>query len=583
MNPKDELDLIVERLTTLAAEEGETNLLIADKREQIRKLRDEIYGLEDQKRSVRRRFGELETTRDRKIREVALWQEEERIDREIAVLRGRVDELIKDAPWRDTAFDWQIEGATILANAKRGLLTDERGLGKTLSSLIWRRLVGSKRTLYLTRAQIADDSLKEIAYREPDVPFIPMVQVDSAHRRMLASVLKDQEELIVVSNIESWRRNQGVVEELLAFDFDGVILDEAHRIMNFKTATSKGFQVIAKNIDSVLALTGTPIKNRPQELFSILHALYPEVFTTESKFLSEYCINVGQNQWEFREGGLDALRKRLKRFFVGRSPMDVGRQVPPPAIHDYILSFDGYAEQKEAYELMKEWARAKIQEDEYIGQIGILAQLTRLRQITAWPEFTIKEKDETGRVVSEQFISVRESAKADWAEDLIKELVEEDRRVVLFSNFVPPVEELARRMNDNGISFATITGETERWNRKEIVDDFDLRTTASKRGKYNVLLATYDTIGEGINLNAARDGILYDSRWNPAGEQQATGRLDRLNSVDQATIHRAAIQGTVDTWIWNDILEPKKKMIDGFRSAMEMRDSVLEAMKDGRI
>lgn len=583
MNPQEELDRIVEQLTGLAVEEGEKNLLISEKREQIRLLRDEIYKLEDEKRSVRHRFLGLETERDRKVREIALWNEEQRIDNEIALLRGKVDSLIADAPWKDIAFDWQVEGATILANARRGLLTDERGLGKTLTSLIYRRLVQSKKTLYLTRAQIADDSLKEIAYREPNVPFIPMVQIDSAHRKTLIPILKEQEELIVVANFEAWRRNQRVVHELLEFEPDTVILDEAHRIMNYKTATSQGFQIIAKNVDNVLALTGTPIKNKPQELFSILHALYPEVFQTETKFLEEYCTPISQNKWEFKKGGLDALRKRLRRFFVGRSGADVGRQVPPPAIHDYILSFDGYDAQREAYELMKEWARAKIAQDEYISQIGILAQLTRLRQITAWPEFTIREKNEYGVVVNEYEITARESAKADWAEDLIKELMEEDRRVVLFSNFIPPVEELARRMKDNDISFAVITGKTERWDRKEIVDDFDIRTPKHKRGKYNVLLATYDTIGEGINLNAARDGILYDSRWNPAGEQQATGRLDRLNSIDQATIHRAAIQNTVDTWIWNDILKPKQAMIEGFKSAMDMRNTVLEAMKEGRI
>jgi SNF2 family DNA or RNA helicase len=559
--------------------EAETAIKEAEYNSKIEELRREIARLRDVKTAIKRNRILAEKRKESLARKLQLEREAELIQRTIEERRAEVEDIIRDAPWRHDAFDWQINGAVQLPD--RGLLGDKRGLGKTLSSLIWRRTHGCKRTLVCLRKEVAPDFIKEIGIREPGLFVYPMLGTNSQGREIAAMLLNHQKEFIVVTNIESWRRNiEDTIGDILKIDYDSIILDEAHHIKNSATGTAQGFFKLAASIPKVLELTGTPIKNRPQEMYSLLHALYPDIFPRESLFIADYCTMITQNKYVFTPIGLKSLVARISSFYVARSPEDIGRLVPPPKMIEYKLDFESHPEQKEAYKVMTERSMAILGTGKVIPIISQLAIMTRQAQVVSWPAgINFEIKDEEGQVIEIVKFDVHQSVKMDWAEDLIKELVEEGERIILFSRFKPAIYELRRRLTEAGLSVAVITGdEKAKGNTEEVFNDFDLKT-APENPKYQVLLATYQTVGESANLNAARHMVLYDRFWNPGNEDQAVGRIDRINSIDQATVHIPVVDNSIDVYM-GKLIEEKRTIVTDFKSASSQQTSLLQHLKE---
>lgn len=522
-------------------------------------------------------------------RQLELQREQARIATELNKIREQSETIRANALWLGQEYDWQFEGALKLASAKRGLLADVRGMGKTFSAIIWRRLVGSKKTLVATRKRYAEEFIKELALREPKTTVVPLLGSNPVARKVMIKVLaQSYDDLVVITNFETWRRNpKTVAAEYLQMGFDSIILDEAHHVKNAATGTAKGYHKIAHNTGNILDMTGTPIRNRPIELFSILHGLYPDVFPTENAFRRDYCTlardewgQVIPNKWVFTELGLENLLKKIGSFYVARTPSDVGHNIPPPNVIHYKLDFEGYDEQREAYQQVAERSLLEIKsQDKVLGIPGILAQMTRLRQMTSWPagiKFEIKNP-ETKEVLFTMKFDVKESAKVDWAEELVKELIEEGHRIVLFSSLKGALYELNNRLAPQA-RVAMITGDNSR-SQQYIINDFDLKMADPDNYKYDILLATYGTVGESVNLNAARHCILFDRYWNPASDDQAIGRLDRLNSVDQATIHMGEIESTIDTYM-RELIEEKRDLITGFKSAAAVQQGLIKNLEE---
>ena len=556
-----QLEVYAEETRVIDEKETELNLKIAALRMEITKLKDTRYSV---KQKIRKAYIDKESLE----RKIALEKEALLIQQDIEAKRAEAEKLIADAPWLDTAFDWQIDGAIQLP--ERALLADKRGLGKTLSSLIWRRVKGAKKLLVCLRREVADDFIKEISIREPNLFVYPMISSTPDQRKIAAMLLNGQKEFVVVTNIESWRRNiDQTTEDILRIDYDAVILDEAHHIKNTNTGTAQGFFKLAERIPKVLELTGTPIKNRPQEMFSLLHALYPHLFPTERKFLIDYCTQIAQNKWTFTPQGLIALVTKIKPFYLARSPEDIGRKVPPPRMIEYKLDFENHTQQRDAYKAMTERSMAILNSGKVIPIVSQLAIMTRQAQVVSWPAGIKFTDPETGEIIR---FDVEQSVKADWAEDILQELVEEGERVVLFSRFKPAIYELKRRLINAGLSVAVISGDEDRRNNREIFDDFDLKT-APENPKYNVLLATYQTVGESANFNAAKHMILFDRFWNPGNDDQAIGRIDRINSTHQATIHLPRVDLTIDDYMI-DLIDGKRNIVTEFKDAATMQHSL---------
>lgn len=573
--PSDEdLKILDTHLAELAADFNKKNEEEIKLNQQISALRLELSKLKDSRFFIKQKIQRATQERESLVRMVELEKEAEAINQSLEQKRKEAEEIIASAPWKDDAFDWQIDGAIMLP--ERGLLGDKRGLGKTFSSLIWRRVQKADRTLICLRKEVASDFIKEIGIREPGLFVYSLLGANSEQRNMAAMLLKNQKEFVVVTNIESWRRNvDTTTEDILKIPYDAVILDEAHHIKNTRTGTAQGFYRIASKIPKVLELTGTPIKNRPQEMFSLLHALYPDIFPKESKFLADFCTQVAQNKWTFTPAGLKSLVAKISHFYIARSPEDIGRQVPPPRMIEYKLDFENHPKQKEAYQSMTERSLAILESGKVIPVVSQLALMTRQAQVVSWPAGIVFTDPETDELIR---FDVHESVKMDWAEDLVQELVEEGERVILFSRFKPAIYELKRRLEMLGLSVAVITGdEKAKGNTEEVFNDFDLKT-APENPRYQVLLATYQTVGESANLNAARHMILYDRFWNPGNDDQAIGRIDRINSVDQATVHLPQVANSIDDYMV-DLIDGKRNIVTDFKDASTMQANLVDHLR----
>lgn len=552
--------------------------------DEIASLRLKLAQLKDTKFKVKQNIKKAAVARDSAQRKFELEVETTRINEQLELKKAEAFARISAGPWFDPtytkegfAFEWQVNGALLLP--ERSLLGDKRGMGKTLSALIWRRVHDIKKLLICVRKEVADDFVKEIGIREPGLFVYHLLGATSDQRNIAAMLLEGQTEFVVITNIESWRKNiDKTTEELLKIDYDGMILDEAHHIKNASSATAKGFFALAERVPKVLEMTGTPIKNYPIEMYSLLHALYPDLFPKESKFKVDYCTLSSQNKWVFTDAGLKSLVAKIKPFYLARSPEDVGRKLPPPHVIKYKLDFESHPKQKEAYKNMTERSLAVLGSNKIIPIVSQLAIMTRQAQVVSWPAgivFNVKNY-ETGDVLETVRFDVAESVKLDWAEELIQELTSEGERIVLFSRFKPAISELRRRLQYLNIPVAVITGD-EKGNNREIFNDFDLKT-APENPKYKVLLATYQTVGESANLNGAGHVVLYDRFWNPGNEDQAIGRIDRINSIKQATVHIPEVQDSIDIFM-ADLIENKREIVSSFRSESELQMKLTEHLK----
>lgn len=577
-----ELIKITSRLDQLQAEDEDKSKSIQHLLSQIEELRAQVSRLSSERTSIRQEKRKLEVDRDSKKRQLELIEEQKKIEAKWNLIREEAYKILSEAPYYRGDLgenykikDYQIEGAMQLASAKRGILADERGLGKTLQALAWRRLVKSKRTLFLTRKEYAKRVVREIKFWEPDLTVFPMIGSNTDYRDTLLPILKSYDDYLVVANFEMWRRNlDEVIPYFTEVGYDAVIVDEAHNLKTTTTATTRGFMRIASQVPSLLEITGTPVQNRPQELFALLHAAYPKLFPRPSDFVRDYCYQVGQNRWTWRPGGAEALAKKMSQFFVRRTVTDIGIDKPPPAIYEDELTFEGYEKQQKLYRSL---AADSLVVLENLGKAftvtNVLAVATRLAQAVAWPAgITLHERDDEGNIIASHQVEVFESVKIDHFEKLITDLVEEEQRVVLFSRFIPPIEELHARLNNNGISAGIIHGQVPDEVREDILVDFDLKT-ARKNPKYSVLLATYQTVSESVDLNAARHLCQFDRFWKPSSDSQAIGRIDRMNNTDQASVYRAVVENTIDVWM-RDLIADKSAMLSEFNSAEKLRDSL---------
>ena len=621
----------LERVENLVSKRNETN----DQLEAAKKI---YFALEAEKRDIAAQLEKarwdartLERQRDNARRRALAAEEAARLQEEFNKLTLELDELTKDCVWRGKAglaFPHQVDGAKKLAVAKRGILADKRGLGKTLGGIIWLDMIQAKKILLIAPNDVVDQFIEELQHWAPHRPLMNLSGMPPAQRNIMYNMLPNLPEILVTLNYEAWRRDKTIVDSLVGAGFDSVLLDEAHRAKSADKITARGiFQVIysgnkckacgmiqvvnswmqngklkdanpmhntglkcagcgayevAPSVENVLSMTGTPLLNKPQEMFSLLYMVDAIRYPNQNAFEYDFCTKAyGSNRWVFRPGGLDRLVKHMETFFVQRDRNSIGIKVPPPAIFHHELIFDKakYPKQYKAYKDIQEAAAMVLESGQKFSLFSVLEILTRMRQVVTYPAGVTFRDPETKEILCH--FDVEESQKVDAVEELLTELLEEGERVIVFSKFTKPLIVLQDRYAKQGDYKTTMaTGAQSEWHRQEVRKDFDLKT-AGDNPQYQAVFATYEAFGTGINLNAARHVILLDREWSGGKEDQAIGRIDRLNSVDQANVHIFEVKNTVDAFM-NQLIEHKRGMVEGFETTITAAE-ILKGITEGDI
>lgn len=473
----------------------------------------------------------------------------------------------------------QLEAARILG--PRSILADKRGLGKTLSSLLWAR--DSKRLLCIARKEVAENFLEEIQLWFPERKPLSLISQPVHERRVTLQICSVLDTFTLVVNLEAWRKDKQLVQELSALNFDTVIIDEAHSLKDEGTVAFKGVRdiVYAVNICSscghnelmqletgifctkcfdlnsatqsvrnVQMLTSTPLLNVPYDYWTLLHLLDAKYWPSQERYLREYCYQTFDGRWKFLPSAERRILEWLGTNYLARTREDAGVILPPQKILPYHIEFSKaeYPAQWDVYHQIKNYAAFKISETDTLDIISILALITRLRQAIVWP---------AGIKIGDWECDVRESCKLDAAEKLVWELIDEGHRVVLYSQFKSPLQELHKRF---GPASVVLDGATTTEMRREIRRSFDRRYTENR---WDILLANSKVGGESLNFNAATAGIIIDREWSPGREDQETGRIDRMGQTEESIIYILRAEPSIDEWM-DKIHQRKQEMLDYF-------------------
>lgn len=636
--------LMLEMTTAMAEFKSQREVVdnqIKSKHREINQLQSQKLVIENQAWEIKRKLQETETLLNATSKQLSVAEENEKAKAQFQYLAAQFDEAVTAFYWGKFAKPYQIEGAKKLAVAKRAILGDKRGLGKTLTSIAAADLGGSRKILVIVPNDIMGNFNREIQYWAPHRPVHIIGGLPKIQRQALLGVFKKVEDIVVVINYEAWRRDQNLIQALIDVKFDTVIADEAHTIKSMKTNAYQGVQdiVLAENECPVCGLndmgqkhikykgyvkfckmcefeqtefgdfcsvkrfypmTGTPILNKPQDIFPLLHLVNPTLFPSERSFLDAYCtMDSFSGKWMFFPGGEERLATKIGSMYIARDRYQAGVDIPKQDVQIYELDFDQklYPEQYKAYQILKE--KSALLVEDMIGAFGedelnedgkgvmpvahMIALITRQRQMMTWPNGIKFYHPKTKELLYE--CDVKESIKIDRIinranEGLIPEFVnDEQERVVVFSQFKQPLIELERRIRAAGISVVRYDGETSRELANEIQIDFDRKYRPHGTPyKWDVVLANYKKGGVGLNLNAATQMIILDEEWNPGKEDQAYGRIDRLGQSEETGVHVLRVNGTVDKWLAN-LIQQKRDMIAGFETHVDLQQELLDILR----
>lgn len=468
------------------------------------------------------------------------------------------------------------------------------------------RPVGRK-ILYFCPAALLRNVLEEFRRWSPHRSVTYIGAMSKAERQFALSFLPKLDEYVIIVNYEAWRRDLNLLDELIKCRFDTVVIDEAHNIKDMKSQAYKGVEKVLQgcNPEYVIPMTGTPLLNRPQEFFTLLHIIDPVKWYNEKDFLLTYCEEYypknldGEDQttspkWKFQEDGWERLIKQIDKHYLRRTKEDAGIVLPKKVIIHHDLEVDplNYPQQAKARKDMKEFATLII--DSKKGQVlqatVVIALITRLRQIETWPAGIVQTDPKTKEVILK--LDVEESQKVDYTihyddeskewDGLIPQHIE-DERMVVFSQFKAPLHELKRRIELMGKKAVIIDGDTPQWLRDEARLDFDRRHTPNRAdAKWDIALCNYKAAGVGLNLTAATNMVVLDSEWNPGKRDQAFDRLHRIGQTENVTINVLSVKGTIDEWLDNMMVD-KEGVISGAEATHIGGNDLMNAIESGLI
>ncbi len=422
-----------------------------------------------------------------------------------------------------------------------GILADDMGLGKTVESLAHLAIEKVSGRMNLPCLIIAPTSLMANWERETR-RFAPMLRTLVLHgdqRKKHFDRIAESD--VVFTTYPLLLRDE---EALLAHEYHLLLLDEAQNIKNVRTKASTVVRRVRAN--HRLCLTGTPMENHLGELWSLFDFLMPGFLGDERRFQRLY------RQPIEKDGDRDrqiTLNRRIAPFMLRRTKQEVVKELPPKTEMVRTIALTGG--QRELYESVRALLHEKVREE--ITRNGferssviILDALLKLRQVCCDPRLL---KAESLKAATQK----AGSAKLEMLMDMLPSLVEEGRRVLLFSQFTSMLDLIKTELNDEGIRFALLTGDTR--NRGAAIEAF-------QEGRVPVFLISLKAGGTGLNLTTADTVIHYDPWWNPAVENQATDRAYRIGQEKPVFVYKLVTAGTVEEAIL-DLQARKQALADG--------------------
>ncbi len=420
-----------------------------------------------------------------------------------------------DAPLPDLArllkvrpYPYQEEGIRFALHRRAALIGDEMGLGKTLQAIalgvLKKEIFGFNRILVVTLASLKDQWQREIEKFSHEKATVISGSADQRRRQY-----EEDANLFRITNYEAVLRDVTIIAR---FRPDLIILDEAQRIKNFETKTAEAVKRLPRQ--HALVLTGTPLENKLEDVYSIVQFLDPDLLSPLWQFAADHFLISRHRKGQILGyRNLDRLHARLQDLVIRRRKEEVLSELPDQVTNNYFVDLH-----QEQAEIHAGFARSllpllnkKFLTPMDVQRIQML--LLKMRQVC----------DSTHLIDRETNIS----PKLQELESILDELViQNQRKVVIFSEWTTMTFLIGSHLSWAGIPFVELSGKVPVKKRQALIDEF------TNNPDCKVFLST-DAGGTGLNLQAADSVINFELPWNPARLNQRIGRVNRIGQQSQ--------------------------------------------------
>jgi superfamily II DNA or RNA helicase len=413
--------------------------------------------------------------------------------------------------YQRVGIDW----LAFLRDAELGaVLADDMGLGKTLEVIA----VLQGRALVVCPKSVLYNWASEIAR------FRPSLRVAVFHG---SSRAVDPSADVTLTTYAVLRLDAGA---LASEEWDAVVLDEAQAIKNESSQTARAAFTLRGRFR--IAVSGTPVENRLEELWSVMHFANPGLLGGRSDFQERYGAPIAAGDPK----AAARLRAKIRPFVLRRMKRDVLPELPPRT--DQVLSIDLDDRERAVYDAVrvatKEDLALRLGRGE--GVLAALEALLRLRQASCHSALVPGQEAET-------------SSKVEAVVEALSDAAADGHKALVFSQWTSLLDLVEPRLIAAGIAFARLDGSTR--DRAAVVSSFQAETGPP------VMLVSLKAGGTGLNLTAADHVFLLDPWWNPAVEDQAADRAHRIGQDRPVMVYRMVAKDTVEERIL--VLQDKKR------------------------
>jgi len=440
---------------------------------------------------------------------------------------------------------YQIDGYRWLqfltTHSLNGILADDMGLGKTLQTLTHLAAEAAK-SPGLPSLVVAPTSVVPnwAAEAEKFTPHLKVIVLQGKGRAAGYDEIAAAD--LVLTSYPLMSRDFEIFENQ---KWHLLVLDEAQYIKNPKAITAQS--ACKLKAAHRICLSGTPMENHLGELWSLMRFLMPGFLGDEKSFNTQLRKPIERDR--SRDAQL-ALNRRVSSLILRRTKDQVATDLPEKTT--LIHHIDLTKKQTDLYESVRASMDKRVRDAIAAkglakSHIIVLDALLKLRQICCHPQLL--------RTPAAEHIT--ESAKLSYlTEELLPTLLEEGRRILLFSQFTSMLALIEEYLEKEKIPFLKLTGQTQ--DRATLVKQF-------QRGETPIFLISLKAGGTGLNLTAADTIIHYDPWWNPAAENQATDRAHRIGQTKPVFVHKLVCRGTIEDRIL-DLQKHKAALVEALLS-----------------
>ncbi len=450
-------------------------------------------------------------------------------------------------------YSYQIQGVKFLISNRSALLADQMGTGKTVQSTVALKILFIKgivkKALVVVPSSLISVWEKHLEEWAPELQFV--VLNDKKDIRKLLWETNAHVYIVSYDTLKNDFNNEEFKLEEFAKTVDLVLLDEAHNIKNPDAIKTKAVKQISKFAKYRWALSGTPLQNNLEELVSLLEFLFPD---------RQFNKNLTPEE----------ARKLIEPIMLRRLKKDVLKDLPQklPAIieklqlspkqrqeYDYVLGL----EQERITNLIEKHKKSK--QFKFILKKNIIHSIQKLRQICNFPSSSLN------------------SPKMERLKEIVKEIVENDEKIIIFTNFYENgvrkiYENLSKEFSESKIAqfHGKMSFKEKKKEVKRFVEDKNCQ----------IFIGTIGSAGEGLTLTVSNYAVFFDMHWNPAKMWQAEDRIHRIGQKNKVIIHNLIMENTIEEKILQK-LEEKKKLIetvvDGVKHIKEEEVSLEDLME----